>query len=100
MSTAKDVLNSLQAVNGEVALAIQIGTVLFPIAKGAITEIRSISTGVETVKYAVLIETDEAELDSIEKLSTDDLTAINSELEKLGATAVPVPPADKPPSST
>jgi hypothetical protein len=63
MSTAKDVLNSLQAVNGEVALAIQIGTILFPIAKGAITEIRSISTGVETVKYAVLVETDEAEVD-------------------------------------
>lgn len=97
MSTAKNVLSTLAGVENGVTLAIALGGQLVPLATGLVREIRQVATGAKTITYAVLIQTDAAELDAIDKLSTDDLTAINGELTRLGLEPVPVPP---PPESS
>ena len=95
---ARTALTALASVNGEVTLALNVAGVLVPLIKGAISEIRQIATGGQTLSYAVLIQTDDAELDAINTLSNDDLTAINAELARLGQApatpaASPAPPA-------
>lgn len=92
MSTAKNVLSTIAGVENGVTLAIELSGQLVPLAVGMVREIRQVATGAKTVTYAVLIQTDAAELDAIDKLSTDDLTAINAELTRLGLPPVPVPP--------
>lgn len=99
MSTGKNVLSTLAGVESGVTLAIELGGQLVPLATGLVREIRQVATGAKTVSYQVLIETDSAELDAIDKLSTDDLTAINAELTRLGLPPVPVPPPPAPESS-
>jgi hypothetical protein len=94
MSTAKAVLSSLQDTNGYVTLAIELAGELVPLGKGLVKEIKTIGTGGETVTYAVLLQMDSSELDATDKLATDDLTAINEELKRLGLPPVPVPPAN------
>jgi hypothetical protein len=96
MSTPNKVLTALANANGYVALALQVGETLIPLAKGAIKEIRSIGQGTETVSYEILLTTDAAELDAIDKLAIDDLTVINAELATHGIPPVPLP-APKPP---
>jgi len=96
MATPNKVLTALANANGYVALALQVGETLIPLAKGAIKEIRSIGQGTETVTYEILLTTDAAELDAIDKLAIDDLTAINAELATHGIAPVPLP-APKPP---
>src|SRR5271155_1757741 len=83
VTTAKTALTALAGVSGEVTLALNVAGVLVPLVKGAISEIRQIAAGGQTLSYAVLIQTDDAELDAINALSNDDLTAINAELARL-----------------
>lgn len=90
MSTPNKVLQALAGTNQYVALAISLGETLIPLGKGLVTEIKQIATGGETVTYAVLLQMDAAELDAIEKLSVDDIAAINVELAKLKLPPVPV----------
>lgn len=85
VNTVKTVLTALAGMNGEVTLALNAAGILIPLVKGAISEIRQIATGGGSVTYAVLIQTDDAELDAIDKLSNDDLTAINAELARLAS---------------
>ncbi len=96
MSTAKAVLTTLENTNGYVALAIEVAGELVPLGKALVTGIKEIAQGGQTVAYQVLLQMDAAELDAIDKLAIDDLTAINAELAKLGLPPVAVPPA-KPP---
>jgi len=85
VSTIKTALTALAGMNGEVTLALNAAGVLVPLVKGAISEIRQIATGANSITYAVLIQTDDAELDAIDKLSNDDVTAINAELARLAS---------------
>jgi len=85
MSTPNKVLTALVDANEYVALGLQVGEVLVPLVKGAIKEIRTIGEGKETVSYEVLLQIDGAELDAVDKLSQDDLAAINLELKARGA---------------
>ena|ERR1700675_2143556 len=85
VTTAKSALTALAGINGEVTLALNVAGVLVPLVKGAIAEIRQIATGGATMTFAVLIQTDDAELDAIDKLSNDDLTAINAELARMAS---------------
>jgi hypothetical protein len=91
MST-KNVLGALGEANQYVTLAINIGGVLIPIVAGLVKEIKQITAGTETVSYQILLQTDAAELEAVDKLSQDDLAAINAELAKLGKP--PIPPLD------
>jgi hypothetical protein len=94
--TANTILSTLLNTNGYVALAIEVAGELVPIGKALVTGIKQIAQGGKTVTYQVLLQMDAAELDAIDKLSTDDLTAINVELVKLGLAPVPVPGATPP----
>lgn len=85
VSTIKTALTALAGMNGEVTLALNAAGVLVPLVKGAISEIRQIAAGANSITYAVLIQTDDAELDAIDKLSNDDMTAINAELARLAS---------------
>jgi hypothetical protein len=96
MSTAKSILTTLENTNGYVALAIEVAGELVPLGKALVTGIKQIAQGGKTVGYTVLLQMDAAELDAIDKLSTDDLTAINVELVKLGLPPVAVPGATPP----
>lgn len=91
---AKAVLTTLENTNGYVTLAIEVAGELIPLGKAVVRGIRQLATGGTTVDYEVLLRMDGAELDAIDKLSTDDLAAINAELAKLGLPPVPpLPPA-------
>jgi hypothetical protein len=92
MSTGNNVLGALAAAEQVVTLGVNIGGALIPIGVGLVKEIKRIATGQDTVAYAVLIQMDSAELDTVDKLSTDDLAAINAELAKLGKP--PISPLD------
>ncbi len=83
--TPNAVLTVLQNVNGYIALGLQVGSMVVPLVKGLIAGIRKIGEGTDTEAYEIVVRTDLAELDEVTKLSTDDLAAINVELERLGA---------------
>lgn len=87
---------ALALINGEVSLGLQVGSVLIPLIKGVISDIKSIASPQGTVTYTVVIATDEAELASVAQVSIADLVAINAELKAQGAkpldvTASPTP---------
>lgn len=83
-STAANLLSSLADANGYVSLAIQVAGAVIPLGKWLVSEIKSISGGNVTITYQALLTADQAELIAINQLATDDLTAINSELTRLG----------------
>jgi hypothetical protein len=91
MSTPNKLLTTLANANGYVALAIQVGETLIPIGRGLVKEIRSIGAPQETVTYQVLLQMDGAELDDVNKLAVDDITAINAELATYGIPPIPLP---------
>jgi hypothetical protein len=82
--TPKSVLDQLSQIGGYVGLAIQVGEVLVPIGKAVVTKIKSALTSVDSEDYQLLVAGDQAELLAVDKLSNDDLTAINAELVRLG----------------
>jgi hypothetical protein len=84
-------LQTLASANGYIALALQVGTMLVPIGKALVKEIRSIGAPQETVTYEVLLQVDAAELEAIDKLATDDIAAINAELTQYGVPPIPLP---------
>jgi hypothetical protein len=86
------VLNSLSQVGGYIGLAVQIGQVLVPIGVAAVKKIKDSITGVETISYQLLVTEDQATLASVDAASTADLTAINAELVRQGASPLPIPP--------
>jgi hypothetical protein len=96
-TSVSSVLASLLGSGGYISLGLEAAGVVVPLIKGLISEIRSIVGPGGTVSYQVLITTDQAELLAIDKLSTDDLTAINLELVRLGKPPVVIPaPAPAP----
>lgn len=82
-------LQNLSQVGGYVGLAVQLGEVLVPIGKALVTDIKKIGAGTASETYQILLTTDAAELDAVDQMSTDDLTAINAELVRLGAAPLP-----------
>lgn len=88
--TVSSVLNSLSQVGGEIGLAVQIGTALIPVGKVLVQKIRDAATGVETITYQLLLTEDQATLATIDATSIADLDAINAELVRQGAAALPV----------
>jgi hypothetical protein len=92
-SSGSGILGALSESNAVIALAIEVGDALVPIFKGAISEIKQIASGGETISYSVLIEGDQADLATVESMSDADLAAINSELARLGKPTLSVPPS-------
>jgi len=90
---------TLALVNGEIALGLQVGSIIIPLIKGVITDIKSIVSPQGTVSYTVVISTDEAELTGIAQVSIADLVAINAELKAQGAAQLQVPAAPTAPSA-
>lgn len=90
-STAQGILGALSEAGGYIGVAIQLGGVLVPIGKALISKIKNISTGTETITYQLLVQQDQAELQDVDKLSGDDLAAINAELKRLGLPLLPAP---------
>jgi hypothetical protein len=83
-SNPNAVLTALQAANSYILLALQVGDAVVPLVKGLIAGIRKVGEGTDTVSYEIVVRTDQAELDDVVKLSSDDLAAINAELQRLG----------------
>lgn len=81
----------LALVNGDVSLGLQLGSVLIPLIKGVVGDIKSITTPQGTVEYTVVIKTDQAELASVAQIAIADLMAINNELKGQGAATLTVP---------
>lgn len=92
MSTPNKVLTAIADANGYISLGLQVGAIVVPLVKGLVKEIRTIGAPQETVTYEVLVQVDGAELDAIDKLAIDDLTAINAELKARGVAEIPIPP--------
>ena len=92
MSTPNKVLSALADANEYVSIGLEVAGVVVPLVKGAITEIKKLGSGKDSETYQVLLQVDAAELDSVDKLAVDDLTAINAELTKRGVPAVPIAP--------
>ena len=104
MASAKNVLGALLGSSNTITLAIELAGDIVPIAKATVQEIKVLATGGETVDYQILLHTDGAALDSVDKMSQDDLSAINAELKKLGLPQVPTsasgPAADPAPGTS
>jgi hypothetical protein len=81
---AGQLLTSLADANGYVELAVTLGEEIVPLGKWAISEIRSINAGVETISYQAVVAADQAEDALTKQLAGADLTAINAELLRLG----------------
>lgn len=92
-SAAKGILSALGQANGYVALGLQVGSLVIPLIKGLVTDIKSIMTPQGTVEYTVVISTDQAELLGVAQQSIADLIAINAELKAQGAAQLDVPKA-------
>lgn len=91
-STTKGVLNALASVNGEVALALQIGEVALPFVKGAIKEVKSVfAGGVETIEYTVAVSTGQANLDHAMSVDDQIIADVNSELVRQGVAPLKTP---------
>lgn len=90
-ASAQTILSTLAGVSGYVGVAIQLGGVLIPVGKALVSKIKSISSGNETITYELLMQQDQAELQDVDKLSMDDLTAINAELTRMGLPALTKP---------
>lgn len=81
----------LALVNGDVSLGLQLGSVLIPLIKGVVGDIKAITTPQGTVEYTVVIKTDQAELSSIASIAISDLMAINEQLKSQGQQQLDVP---------
>ena len=88
-------LGTLALIDSGVTLALQIGSVLVPLIKGAISSIKQDLSPQGTVVYTVVISTDQAELVDTATVSITDLVAINKELQAQNVIplVVPTPPA-------
>jgi hypothetical protein len=87
------VLQVLADANVYVALGLQLGNLVIPLAKGLIAEIKKIATPTQTETYQVVIQLDAIELADTVQISMSDLVAINAELARMNQAPVPVPPA-------
>lgn len=92
MGTPNKVLTALAGTNEYISLGLEVAGTVVPLVKGAITEIKQIATGKDTVSYQVLLQVDGAELDAVDKFASDDLLAINAELAARGVPEVPATP--------
>lgn len=88
--------STLGLINQDIQLVLEIGGVLIPLIKGAITDIKKIFTPQGTVEYTVVIATDQAELAEVATVSIADLVAINAQLKALGKPTLDVPAAPAP----
>lgn len=95
-STVTSLLSILQLSSGWVTLGINVAGVAIPLIKALVQKIEGIGAGNVTITFSDLVAQDLAELDAIAKLSTDDLTAINAELTRLGLPTLPAPPPGPP----
>ncbi len=86
-------LGALGTANAIATLALEVGGILIPIIKGAVTKIEQIGSGASSVDYQVLITSDGKELDGVATVAISDLQAINAELVRLQQAALPVPAA-------
>jgi hypothetical protein len=93
--SASSLLTALADVNGYVSLAVQLGELVVPIGKALVSKIASIGQGNATITFQLLVTQDEAELATVDQMSTDDLNAINAELVRLGKPALPAPPVSQ-----
>ena len=91
---------TLALVNTEIALGLQVGSIVVPIIKGIIADIKGIITPQGTVEYTVVISTDQKELSGVVQMSVDDLVAINAELKAQGAAQLAMPPTPADPTPT
>jgi hypothetical protein len=91
-SPLSKLLAVLFASNEYVTLGVTVAGVAIPLIKGLIAKIEGIGTGNVTIAFSDLVAADLAELDAIQALSTDDLTAVNAELARMGFPTLPAPP--------
>ena len=89
-SPTSALLNVLTSLNGGVQLGVTIGNVVVPLIAGVIKSIKTGESG-QTVEYTVVIQTEQAVLDSIIAAGASDLAAINAELVRMGLAPLPVP---------
>jgi hypothetical protein len=97
LSTAGTLLTVLQNSGGYITLGLELAGVFVPLVKGLISKIEGIGTGNVTIAFTELLAADMKALDEIAQLSTEDLTAINAELTRVGAPTLPAPAPTPPP---
>jgi len=97
LSTAGTLLTVLQNSGGYITLGLELAGVFVPLIKGLISKIEGIGTGNVTIAFTELLAADMKALDEIAQLSTEDLTAINAELTRVGAPTLPAPAPTTPP---
>jgi hypothetical protein len=97
LSTAGTLLTVLQNSGGYITLGLELAGVFVPLVKGLISKIEGIGTGNVTIAFTELLAADMKALDEIAQLSTEDLTAINAELTRVGAPTLPAPAPVTPP---
>jgi hypothetical protein len=85
LSTAGTLLTVLQNSGGYITLGLELAGVFVPLVKGLISKIEGIGAGNVTIAFTELLAADMKALDEIDQLSTEDLTAINAELTRVGA---------------
>lgn len=84
IDNGKSILETLASVGGEVGALIEIGGKLIPIGIAVIKKIKTNIAGVETESFQLLVASDQAILLDVDRMSNEDLDAINAEFKRLG----------------
>ena len=97
-STAGKILNAIASIGGDISIGVQLGEVVIPLVKGAITAIKTAITGGATISYTVELTAEQTALDEVVTIAENDLALINAELTRMGlpTIAIPAPSATAP----
>lgn len=98
-NTGAGVLSSLAAANGEVAIALQVGSLVVPLVKGIIKEVKdAVGGGTVTIEYTTALSDGQAALDHTMQIDDAILADVNAELVRQGAAPLPTPDAPAAPT--
>jgi uncharacterized protein YkwD len=89
-SALGSVLSGLTEANQIIVLATQVGSVLVPVIKGTVAEIKHLVQG-ETISYQVVIQTGDQNIADANQAAFDTIDLVNAERAKAG-----LPPLEKP----
>lgn len=87
--TAGEMLSALASANAEIALGLQVGAIVLPLAKGIIRAVKDAVSGEEVIEYTVAISKGQVNLDHAMAVDDAIVADVNAELIRQGVAPLP-----------